>query len=89
MALTRASTLTDALNQLNDSLGYEESGLPMARDYREAVRWLIANRALKAGDASSMLQFGALEADLARVQAWIDARDTTRRQRFVVARTPR
>lgn len=89
VALTAASTLDNALDQLNAALGYEESGLAMARDYRESVRWLVANRPSSQADASSSYGFGDLREMLRQVETWIAARDLTRRQPFAIGRMPR
>lgn len=89
MALTSASTLDAALDQLNNSLAYEEGGLVMARDYRDSLRWLLGNRALAQADASASYSFERLENELKRVNEYIQLRDVTRRQRFATGRMPR
>lgn len=89
MALTSATTLDGALDQLNNSLAYEEGGLVMARDYRDSLRWLLGNRALMSADASASYSFERLEGELKRVLEFILVRDTARRQRFAVGRLPR
>lgn len=89
MALTAASTLDAALDQLNNSLAYEEGGLVMARDYRDSLRWLLSNRALAQADASTSYSFERLESELKRVNEFIIVRDIARRQRFATGRMPR
>ena len=86
MALTSASDLDDALNQLNDNLNYEQGGLATAINYREALRWLKHNRPELKGDATAQLQFESIEEDLKQVAEFIRARDTTNRARFTTGK---
>ena len=89
MALTSASTFAVALAQYNDSLAWEESALSVARDHRDAIRWLIANRARTTGSDGTTLNFDDLSKELAAVVEHINSRDLARRPRFVMGREGR
>ena len=72
--------------QLNNSLAYEESALSVARDYRDALRWLRANRPASSQGASFSMSHEDIEKDLAKVEAFIAAKDLTNQARFTTGR---
>lgn len=70
MALTSASTLTDALAQYNNNLAWEGNATK-ATDALEAIRWLLVNRAQTIGEAGVNLNYAGLEQEKERLKAYV------------------
>lgn len=86
VAITSASTMAQVFAQLNNSLAYEEGGLSMARDYRDALRWLKFNRPKSSSGASFSMSHEDIDKALAQVDAFISAKDLTNQARFTTGR---
>jgi hypothetical protein len=85
MALTSASTLTDALNQYNDNLSWDGS-TAKAILALEAVRWLLANRPQMSSEASGQINFNALDQEYQRLTKYVGSVGSTKRVSFVQGR---
>ena len=81
MALTSASTYSDAIAQYKDNLSWE-GDLTKARAFREAIRFLMLERPTRTshGDGSG-LDRESLQGQLNAVDAYLKAVDTTARPR--------
>ena len=81
MALTSASAYTDAIAQYKDNLSWE-GDVTKARAFREAVRFLMLDRATRSSHADgSALDRESLRAELDAVTAYLNTSDTTNRPR--------
>lgn len=86
MALTSASTLTDALAQYNDNLGWDGDPTKAALAL-EAVRWLLINRAQSQSMAGMNLNYADLRAEKERLEQYVSTtKSGARRASFVRAR---
>lgn len=86
MGLTSASTLTDALAQYNDNLGWDGDATKAALAL-EAVRWLLANRALSQGVAGVSINFSDLRDEKTKLESFVSAtKSTANRASFVKGR---
>ena len=81
MALTKDSTLQEALDQWNDNLAWEED-VTTAKAARDAARWMLANRPAQSSGPSVTLSYADLEKDLVRLEALVRAMSTTNRRRW-------
>ena len=77
MALTSASTLTNALNQYKDNLAYWESAAK-ASNLLEAVLYLLACKPQTLAAADQTVTFASLEALRTRLEPIVTATATTR-----------
>lgn len=78
MALSSASTETDALNQYRDNLGWMRVGtLAAAHAFREAIVFLLGTRAEAYSTPGFSLSRSDLTPELDRVTAWIEENGTT------------
>ncbi len=86
MALTSASTLTDALAQYKDNLAYWESALK-ASNLLEAVLYLLACKPQTLAAADQTVSFASLEQLRATLEPIVTATAATRaRASFVKGR---
>lgn len=89
MALTSASTVSDALGQYNDNLSWEGS-TAKALLALEAVRWLLVNRPASASDGGASLNYASLEVEKSRLESYVNTvGGTSRRSYFVRGRPSR
>lgn len=81
MALTSASTYSDAIAQYKDNLSWE-GDLAKARLFREAIRWLLLERPTRSNNADgSGLDRESLKGSLDEVTAYLHTADTSTRPR--------
>jgi hypothetical protein len=83
MALTSASTFTDAMAQYNNSLRWWESSAT-ASSLLEAVEWLLANRALFSSASGTSVSFSSLEALRAKLIAEVSSATSARPRAYFV-----
>ena len=70
MALTSASTLTDALKQYNDNLSWEGS-VTKAQNALEAVRYILANRPKVIATDVRNVNFESLQREKEKLEAFV------------------
>jgi len=77
--LTSSSTEAEAWAAYHDNVGYDEdSSASMAKAFRTALRWLIANPSSAGkGDERYTRDINALREELREVNAWVQLNDTT------------
>lgn len=70
MSLTSSSTLTDALNQYNDNLSWENDAAKAALAL-EAIRFLLINRPQRTGRESVAIDYADLAAEKEKLEKFI------------------
>ncbi len=81
MSLSSASRISDALAQYNDNLAWDGS-VAKAKLALEAIRFLIANRALIKRDDSVYLSFADLAREKEILEAFVAGGDDAERSTF-------
>jgi len=70
LALSSATTLTEALAQLNNNLVWEGDATK-AQNYVEAARWLLFNRPRVSSDAGTSINYEAMETQLSKAEGYL------------------
>ena len=70
MALTSASTITDALNQYNNNLSWE-GNITKASNALEAVRYILANRPKIIASGERNVNFDSLLSEKEKLESYI------------------
>lgn len=76
MALTSASTLTDALAQFNNNLAWDNDTVKAAAAL-EAVRWLLVNRGQDITQGPERLTFETLKDMEKKLEAFVSSAGAT------------
>ena len=86
MSLTSASSITDAIAQYNDNLLWEGDAAK-SRSCLEAIRFILANRALRMASDSESFDFESLQAQAQKIEGYLAGSTTTvQRTSFIQGR---